>query len=249
MQLSFVLHHKRYFVFLIFSLGALLGAGGLSVWLQPTVLYQWVKIYPDGSQKSGKTVETSEGRGFEGEPDALPGLVISKWSQDIGLEYSDAAGRQLKILFGGDFDYHYKISARHVDAGKIWTAQLFEHFLSINEQFGNTETRHTYSHVTHKLETHIRRSSKTWEGVDFQLDPGGNFTLTRYQEGRPVSVVHDLPIDAANKWKDQWIDPTDTDYFALVHDTLKTWQREMAHGMRVPALENETYASLKAKYF
>jgi hypothetical protein len=246
---SFFWRFKRYLVFLICTLAVLLGGCVIFAWLQPTVLFEWVKIYPDGSQKSGQAIKISEGRGFEGEPDELPGLVISKWSQDIGLEYTDATGRQLEILWGGDFEHHYQLSARHVDAGKIWTTQVFERFLSINEQFGSTETRLSYSRVTHKLEKHIKKSSATWDGVDFQLTPESRWTVTRYQEGRHIAVMHTASIDEANQWRDQWSDTTDADYVALVHNTLKNWQREMAHGTQLPALENETYASLKAKYF
>lgn len=238
------------YIVLSFCLGAIAVAGALYAWAQPKVLYQWVKIHPDGSQTTGTTVATDEGRGFEGEPDESPGLVISKWSQDISLAYRNASGRELSISFGGDFKYHYQLSAWHVTAGKIWSTQLFENFLSIDEQVGNDETRLSYVKATNLVErsTYVNRSSTPWEGVDFQLTDG-NFTVTRYREGRPVASAKDLPIDEANKWRDQWSTPADKDYFVVVRDTLKGWQREMAEEMHLPALENEGYASLKARYF
>lgn len=220
-------------------------------WSQPKTLWKWVKIYPDGSNKTGSTIETSEGRGFEGEPDELPGLVISKGTTDIGLSYRNTSGRELNIDFGKKMPYHYKLNARHIEGGKIWSAQVFENGLSISEtSSGKLETL-SYKPSTHKMEKHIfiDRNSVPWEGVGFELTPGGSFTITRYHEGKPIFSKENLSINEANSLSDEWSVPADKDYDIFVRDTLKRWQREMAEEMHLPELENEDYASLNARYF
>jgi hypothetical protein len=225
----------------------------LTVWAvgaRERLLYEWIKIEPSGVETRGRTVATDEGQGFEGEPTDSPGLVISKWSTDIGLEYRNAKGRELKIMIGGNFKYHYQLSATQKDANSFWSAQVAENHVSIREESSTGRTDVFHIRDTNKMQRtrYFPGSDIPWEGHDFKPGPDGTTTATRYQEGQPVEVLH-VPIDMVVALRDRWSTTADSDYAVVVRDRLRTWQGEMTRGTRLPTLENEDHASLTARYF
>lgn len=238
---------------LVFALALLFVGYVVYQWKQPKVINQWVKIYPSGERRTGVTLESEEGRGYEGGPDDQPGLAILKSSEDISLAYIGPTGKTLTINYGGNIPYHYDLDAHYIDGDYQWTTQVSADYVSLNEETEKSHVSTLYHADTHKIEKDVYLNGDydtPWEGISAELSPNEEgWRMTRYHKGQPTLIAQSITIDEVDRLSDKLATPTQVDYKDYVRTKIKGWQHEMTLLMHLPNLEDASYQKLDEIFF